>query len=330
MRKIVIILGAGASIPYGYPSGPKLVELIIDSLHPNYFFKYKFTYKDLNHDEPIPIQTKQAFTDNSLLVKRGFSQKEILDFGTALLNSNKDSIDSFLLERKEYYEIGKFTIANCILQCENPNEYQFVSKNWLKYLWNKIGTSYNQFISSNLSFISFNYDRLIEHFFYQSLKYSFNLTDTEINKLITNRLILHLHGSVGLFPWQDNKQGFDYYTSGQDFNSQYDRVVQASNSIKIIFEKFDSSEIFEDAFELICSADEVYTLGFGFHSINLRRLNISEVPKTIKCSAFGLTDHECDQIEITQSDKLALDKNHFDNLDFLRNYLDIEKKITNA
>jgi hypothetical protein len=248
-----------------------------------------------------------------------------MDFSVALLNSNKDSIDSFLLERKEFYEIGKFAIANCILKCENPNEYQFVPQNWLKYLWNKIATSQNDFTRSNTKFISFNYDRLIEHFFYISLKHSFNLSDSEINKLITNRLVIHLHGVVGYLPWQDSEQGFDYYYSGQEFASQYDRVSKASKSIKIVYEKFKSEEVFGEAWEHINSASNIYFLGFGFHSVNLSRLRIDTIEKKIHCSAFGLTDNECLQIESRYPKVLKLDRGQLDNLNFLRTYFHLDK-----
>lgn len=180
MKNIVFILGAGSSIPFGYPSGPRLVELILDSLNPNYFFKFNYKNKRSGASIFDEHQIQQNFTDYSIYIKHGFSPQLIEDFEIALRNSNKDSIDSFILERTEFYDIGKFAIANCILKCEIPTEFYYVEKNWLNYLWNKIGLTRNRFNSSNISFITFNYDRVLEYYFYSSLKYSFKLSDLEI------------------------------------------------------------------------------------------------------------------------------------------------------
>jgi len=251
MNSTVFILGAGSSIPFGYPSGPKLVDLILDSLNPNYFHLLYFKAKESGTNTVKIYQNKQSYTDYSLFIKHGFSPKFISEFEIALRNSNKDSIDSFILDRNEFYEIGKFAIANCILRCEIPTEIQFVQKNWLSYLWNKINITRSIFSAYDISFITFNYDRILEYYFYNSLKYSFNLSDQEIIRTI--KPILHMHGVVGDFTWQNLKDGFDYNFSGQDFNSHYLRVVNASKKIKIIYEKFDKKDIFEQVYDCMSS-----------------------------------------------------------------------------
>jgi len=62
-----------------------------------------------------------------------------------------------------------------------------------------------------------------------------------------------MHGVVGDFTWQNLKDGFDYNFSGQDFNSHYLRVVNASKKIKIIYEKFDKKDIFEQVYDCMSS-----------------------------------------------------------------------------
>lgn len=321
MSNYVFILGAGSSIPFGYPSGPKLVKSILDSLNPNYFYTYHYKSSIPGSDEYSTFSLQQGFTDYSLYIKYGFKPELISEFEISLKNSNKDSIDSFLLERTEFYSIGKFAIANCILKCEIPTNLPFVQRNWLNYLWNKINVSKNKFIASNISFVTFNYDRVIENYFYNSLKHSYNLTDKEIIEALNSKPILHLHGVVGRLPWQDPKNGFDYNFDGQNLEVHYSRVANASEKIHIIYDKIDQAEIFEDAFELISRADRVYALGFGFHSLNLIRLKINKEINQLQCSAFGFTNNECAIIENQYPKKLSLDRHNYDNLDFLRNYL---------
>lgn len=324
MKSTVFILGAGSSIPFGYPSGSKLVELILDSLYPNYFYEFNFRGREGSTGNFVTLTMKQAFTDYSLFIKHGFTKEHISDFATSLRNSNKDSIDSFLLERKDFYEIGKFAIANCILKCELPNEFQFIPQSWLKYLWQKINSTRNRFVSSNISFISFNYDRVLEYFFYNSLKYGFKINEKELVNLINSLSIIHIHGIVGSFPWQDKIYGFEYDFNGQNFEQHYARVSSAAKSIKLIYDNVkESGSVFERVFDIWESATEIFAIGFGFHQLNIQRLRIDDLKNKIICSAYGLTNHECSQIEKLYEDKLILDKNNFESLDFLRNNLSI-------
>ncbi|MEX2410009.1 MAG: hypothetical protein WD607_01335 [Candidatus Paceibacterota bacterium] len=115
---IVFILGAGASIPFGFPSGNELRELIIASLSPTYthvnnVYRRKKTGSIFESREPI------NYKDYDLFLEAGFGIEEIEVFSTELIRSNKYSIDSFLQSRKEFINIGKFAIANIILRSQN-------------------------------------------------------------------------------------------------------------------------------------------------------------------------------------------------------------------
>jgi hypothetical protein len=65
----VLVLGAGASAPYGFPSGAELRRIIISSLKPK-------------------LPRGQLPT---LLIASGFSIEEINDFRAELMNSNTTS-----------------------------------------------------------------------------------------------------------------------------------------------------------------------------------------------------------------------------------------------
>lgn len=323
MKKLAFILGAGSSIPYGYPSGPRLIEQILKTLNPN--FIYKFFFKHKNQEDGITLlPAQQVFSDYSIYTKYGFNENEIERFRIALLNSNKDSIDSFLNDRREFMDIGKIAIANCILKCEIPTEFHYAEENWLKYLWNNLEQNKGNYFTNRVVFLTFNYDRVVEHFFHTSLKYSFNLEDSKIANIITNETILHLHGVVGFLPWQNGVNKFDYDYNGQNFESHYNKVIEASKSIKIIYENL-SDQIFDKASECIREADEVYTIGFGFHYINLQRLKLRPLSKKIICSAYGLTKNECENIEHIYPAILTLDRNNNNSLSFLRNYLNLRE-----
>jgi hypothetical protein len=323
MKSTVFIIGAGASIPFGYPSGSELVEQILKSFDPNYLYEFSYKHKDIKTGEIQLFPARQVFADYGLYLKNGFTKEHISEFAEALKNSFKDSIDSFLLGRSEFYEIGKFAIANCILKCELPGEFIVQPQNWLRYIWQKINADRNTFVSSNLSFITFNYDRVLEYFFYNALKHSFNLNERDLRSLLNDKPIIHLHGVIGSLPWQDKNEGFEYNYDGQNIDQFYSRIVAASKRIRLIYDNRtkEFEEMFEQAYSLLENASDIYTIGFGFHKLNLNRLKIDKIKVQLKCSAFGLTKHECLELEQLYGDKLFLDKNNYDSLAFLRNYL---------
>ena len=318
MMQNVFILGAGASIPFGYPSGKELIELIILSLHPSYRYSFNVKQRAENTGHKASYAKTQAFFDYELYMKCGFSAKQIYDFKVSLSNSNKSSIDAFLLERNEFIEIGKIAIANVLLKFERPTELTYLDDNWLYYLWNKFNLKLSDFENSNLVFITYNYDRLIEQYFYLSLKYAFGLSDDKIKDVLDRIPIIHLHGQLGYLPWQNETDSIEYNFEFEDIEKHINNVIIAAKNIKIIYDTLDKN-VFEIAKEIIHASDNVYMLGLGFHPLNIRRLEVSYKRKSyIRCTAFGLTGFEINQIQSKYKD-LKLDENGFDNLQFLRN-----------
>lgn len=160
-----LILGAGASQPYGYPTGMQLRENIInhlDSGKPGY----------------------QA------IESIGFSKSDILEFRNDLKGSKTYNIDDFLQYREDLKEIGKVSIAYMINSCEykknllNPRE----ESDWYRYLYNRILTKFNDLGKNRINIITFNYDRSLEEYLFNALKRHYNKSDEEcmykIDKLI--------------------------------------------------------------------------------------------------------------------------------------------------
>jgi hypothetical protein len=84
----VFILGAGASMPYGFPSGEQLVDKSIEYLK------------------------------GRLLERYEFNPTEIRVFESELTASRKRSVDAFLEHRPEFRTIGKTAIAYGLLERE--------------------------------------------------------------------------------------------------------------------------------------------------------------------------------------------------------------------
>jgi hypothetical protein len=92
----VLILGAGASCPYGFPTANGLKDDIREAFsHPT--------------------------TKGSQLLsgKSGYSPDEFFEFRDAFLKSGRSSVDSFLEHRPKFLDVGKLAIAYCLIPYED-------------------------------------------------------------------------------------------------------------------------------------------------------------------------------------------------------------------
>ncbi len=126
----VLILGAGASGPYGFPSGYELLIRVLD----------------------LGIANQ--------LIRAGFEAGEVKQFQYSLGHSGTLSVDAFLEHRPEFLRIGKFAIALLLIPFEDEARLftKYSSPGWYDYLFGQLSTDFDSFGANRLSIITFNYD----------------------------------------------------------------------------------------------------------------------------------------------------------------------------
>jgi len=293
-RPTVLILGAGASMPYGFPSGRELLYQIRGGLMGE------------AHDFFRGIKELGIETDH------------IKDFYRELTYADPPSVDAFLEHRPEFQEVGKLAITLRLIPLENEKSFfdgAFNESSWYQYLFEKLSApSFDEFVGNELSIITFNYDRSIEHYLFTVLKHRYDKSDEECAKILSNIPIIHVHGSLGSLPWQD--------ASGRPYMPEHTtkEIKAASEKINVISEREDTPKEFELAFNLMNKASNIYFLGFGYHPNNLRRLRIKKLDQRHpKGTAFGLGITEREQIWGGWGIKLYGDYNEV--LEFLKNHV---------
>ena len=280
-KPTVLVLGAGASIPYGYPSGAGLVKDIFQNVSNT---NWKEIYNDYGVTDP-----------------------EMYSLRSELHLSQKPSIDTFLEHRPEFIKAGKVAIALSLLSNENPdvlNDFEIRDKGIYHFLYNSLTTSWKEFTKNKLTVITFNYDRSLEYFLFSALKHSYNKSDAEIAEAMQSIPIIHVHGSLGPLPWQE-PGGIDYYPlfrSGNDPSEMRKRIKVASENLVIISEAQPQSKEFAFASKRIKEAERVYFLGFGYYAVNLERLGLLRA-KLIDVSRSPILFSAFDIIEIKKSYK---------------------------
>jgi len=264
--RTVFILGAGASAPFGYPTGIELRNLICGKSRMASVIR---ALTPVNEDARWYLESVKKFIE-------------------AFSKSSLYSIDLFLENRKEYMNIGKMMIASYLIVHEKDERLREAQNNWYMYLYDRLKSSFEEFDANKISFITFNYDRSLEQFLFEALKNQFNKELRQCAEKLQNIPIIHLYGKLGLLDWQ-NREGFLYSYAGDNIC----RIIKAQKDIRLITEErqIEDSCEFQEAYKLIERSKRIYFLGFGFDETNLGRLNIDLMKnKEITATAFGLDE----------------------------------------
>jgi hypothetical protein len=144
-RPTTLILGAGSSQHYGFPSARGLKSDICE----------QFSKED---SPAIELLCGTLGSD--------FDEHDYVSFAKALRLSGQESADAFLERNPRHIEIGKMAIAYCLIAYENEDKlFPARSEHHLyEYIFGKLGSDLGGFRRNKLSIITFNYDRSLEHF----------------------------------------------------------------------------------------------------------------------------------------------------------------------
>ena len=271
--KTVFVLGAGASIPFYYPSG---VEL-------------KGELANLINDPEFDKCLSNAFPD----IKAMDNFRLLIG---SLMESPAASIDQFLEHRAEYLSLGKFAIAyffNKKHEAHLKSNYSYNS-NWYLTLFQKLlySNKLKVLVNNTVSFVTFNYDVSLEMFFHKSLGSLFKdqLGETGAKDFFKKIPIQHVYGKIRNWSWENEKGPGMAETELSFYN------------IKNISEKYfyliHEDESFGEgtirAREIIEDSNRVIFLGFGFHPENMTKLNIywKTEEKIFEATSVGLTGAE--------------------------------------
>lgn len=289
----VFVLGAGASADFGFPVGYGLLQNVID----------------FRRDIPLRRYVLDA----------GWSAQDVDQFCEALYYSADASIDAFLEKRPDFMGVGKGCMAASLAACEQTPTIIRDPQNgihWMKYLFRRMqGQSFEDFANNTVSFVTFNFDRVLEHFLCTALQNSWGLSEEDAGQILAKIPIVHLHGQMGLLPWQAT-------TNVRPFNAALDgnTLRVAADGIKVVHEGVeDRKKQFDEAKALIAKAQRVYFLGVGASNVNMDRLDV-----------LGLAEHKAFATErgLTQAEFGEVSNRYGHRLSFKRGF-DCQQMISN-
>lgn len=269
-QKTCLVLGAGASVPYGLPTGPVLRQMIIERA-------------------AKPNDKLQA-----VLQQAGFPRERVQEFVEAFAASRQPSVDTFLAHREDLSRVGKAAIAAALIHHENPvNLLQPPQEDddWFQLLWLSLQSGGKDgFAENNLSVVTFNYDRSFQRLLVDAYRHSFGVMEQEAFERVFDAVpIVQVHGSLGLLALEPGRPGARNYSPTLERST----VQVAAEGIIVLSEGDSTSEEFSKARRFVRDAERIILLGCAYHQENMERIGLrASHGITIQGSAYGLTDRE--------------------------------------
>jgi hypothetical protein len=280
--KTTFILGAGASKPYGFDSGGEMLTKAKVSTAND-------IYSDLG----------------------GRMEADVVEnFSQSVRDSQNESLDGFLEHRKDTDPIllvGKRWIAHRLLSQEVQSLEKFeVNGDWIQYLYSRMVADINsvdEFRKQNaVTFITYNYDRLLEHRLAHALQVQFEEPLEKCAAVFDDIKVIHLHGSLGkLYPTGSDSTGVVPFGPGAAIHRKFTLPVlefleDAGKTIQIVHQATPDTPEFKAA-QAALSADQIFFMGFGFGQTNMQRLNCQKYmrkPTRMYMTRYHMTDREFD------------------------------------
>lgn len=248
--RITFILGAGASQHYGYPLGYDLKNKILGQLGPNGGAIYRE------------------------LVAAGNEPEEILEFQKSLFRADYETIDQFIGahgRNPHIQRLCKQSIVLSIAGCENETSLFNAGWHWYKRLIDFFRQRPEVLTSDSFSFVTFNYDRSLEHYLYETVnRGGGNFSQNHLKEFFQDNF-LHVHGSIGPLLWQA--------TDGQVRTRDYGASIQAED-IRLLANNIitpdEDSAVTDHWKNRLRSSDVILIVGFGYHPKNLSKIGFDD------------------------------------------------------
>ena len=263
----VLIIGAGASKPYGFPTASELGPMITGVIPAS------FDHLRFNDVFPNSIGRWQTFLEDRFQPTNQASHPaEFLKMQKEFKESEIYSIDRFLFSHPQYEGIARHYISLILLLCERQSE---LKGSWYRALWNDVLIPAVERNEGSLEILSFNYDRSLEEYIRRVANATYPKRGSHVLETLK---VSHVYGSLG--PVGANENFVDY--------GEVRKFIASASQIKLIPPRAEANR---DLGKLIASKSKAVFLGFGFDELNLRVLGIhaGQRPKQIFASRLGLS-----------------------------------------
>ncbi|KQR29890.1 hypothetical protein ASF91_13645 [Rhizobium sp. Leaf155] len=299
VRKTVFIVGAGASYEIGLPVGSALTGIIGEKLD----IRENGSWDSSGDTHVVSAIANMARGGSYGATMRRYS---IAAQAISTAMPQAISIDNYLHTHADDADIvtmGKLGIAASILEAENRSSIYKKEHGRYSIDFGAVTSWHNTFckmltenvqrqnlekIFDNVAFITFNYDRCIEHYVSMWLSNYMRISLEDSFQLCRKLQIYHPYGQVGKLPWQSpDGVGISF---GDDANEYH--IINTAQQIRLFTERVDDDAMLTQMRQTISEAVDVIYLGFSYAKMNMdiMRVDYPGVSKRIFATTFGLSE----------------------------------------
>lgn len=297
-RKTLFVIGAGAGFDIDVPVGRELAEHIFQRT------KIVLDHGRLGrdtYDEDLALNFFERGDPKANDYAQAF---EVIRNGVLLANS----IDDFLNIHEGAPAVvtaGKAAIVRTILHAErhcklyvdpsniyNKMNVVDIRDSWFVKFMQVLGpgkkvSDVDSFLD-DVSFITFNYDRCLEHFLRHALQLLYGIQPQKAAEIVAKADIIHPYGSVGTL---EKMQFGGIEHARMDFR-------ELSKGIKTYTERIEEPEVLQSMQTAIRKAKCIVFLGFAYHKQNMALLKPPRSRKTkqIYGTAFKMSDSDVEEV----------------------------------
>jgi hypothetical protein len=307
--KTTIILGAGASSEAGLPVGRELKSQIERLLDIRYEDGYTRSSGSGEIDSALRLKAQaEGVRDINPYLRACWQVRDAMPQAI--------SVDNYLdahADDAPTVAVGKLGIAQAILEAERRSMLHIdrsAGREMVDFARME-DTWFNKFVQlltencrasdlpgslSNVSVISFNYDRCFERFVYFALRNYYRMDEREAADLLSSLSIYHPYGLVGCLPWQRQQISTEFGETRRPRN-----LLEISSQIRTFTEGTDpETSNIELIRRAVADCDQLIFLGFAFHPMNMRLLSSTDndsAPRASYGTALGLSDADVTIVE---------------------------------
>ncbi len=272
--KTTLVVGAGASCELQFPDGREFLARIAAG----------FDFARLGTGLESPDISAMAGHVAEIAKQARVKKEALMEAGQVIRSAARisSSVDAILEQHGDNpmaLAIGKLAIAHYTLDAEahsplgaepkDPGDLPVRGQeNWLfqlaRAVVNGVPRAEADRCFDNLSVISFNYDRSIEHYLPWALHLAFGMSLTEARELTAAKLkIIHPYGTPGKLEWQAGKGPVADW--GQTEIEDLPSVVE---QVRTVSERSEERGFLQQLQGEVLRAKRLVFLGFGFDALN--------------------------------------------------------------
>ncbi|MBL1421995.1 MAG: hypothetical protein COC24_015900 [Alphaproteobacteria bacterium] len=302
-KNTVFIVGAAASIKYGFPLGDQLTD-DVSTMFGDYgkgnslAERFRKNFKILGQEDILQNLSNK------------FAPQQIKNSAQKIHQGlhGMRSVDRYLQVHQDDHGIvflGKLAIASSILKYERSSSLfkwqkeltnsgistkiqkhnlprnnlekniENLTNTWINMFFNKLSEGHTihsvENIFKNVSIICFNYDRCIEFYLMELLVITFSLSRTHAAGILSTLDIIHPYGTIGD---SVNREAPNYLPFGNTGDQKVDEFILAERIVTFTESTANKSEISEKIINAASTSEVMVILGFGFEEMKMKLLKL--------------------------------------------------------